>query len=256
MVRAKEKCKVQCKKMLVAVVTTMVMLFLTGCFVFEPFTRSATAKRELKEKYGESFVVHSVRDKYGGFVATCSPSRDESICFEAVLSEDGEYMRDEYVQGIISKQLQDELTPTIQEISVDCWVEPIVFYNEVSVNNIEDITIEKYIAQVEEQLILIKIFINKDGMNNLSYEEEYHLLRNQFIENFDIEPGVMIYFVNSDIVNKSKTFFEENSSSSGQIDNYLQNEKYVGFGYKNGTIDITLDEYISAREKVNIESTN
>ncbi len=71
-----------------------------------------------------------MRDEYGGFVAACSSLRDESICFEVVLSEDGEYMWDEYVQGIISKKLKDELTPIIQEISDDCWVKSIVFINK------------------------------------------------------------------------------------------------------------------------------
>ncbi len=239
----------QYKRVFIMTVIIMATFILTGCYIFEPITRPATAKRELKEKYGESFVVHRFWDYSGGFKALCSPSDSEDICFEAILSDDGEYMRDEYVQEIVSSQLQEKVTPIIQRISANCWIEPIVFYDETSFTNADDVTIESYLEQVETPECLMCIYIDKDELQNLTVEEEFEIFEQIIPNEIALLDVISIYFMDSDDIKRAEEYFESNRHITTQLHMITGRESDIGLVYKEGHITNAYEDYYNKRLK-------
>jgi len=120
-------------KLLIGFINLMSLLSLSGCSL--PPSESQLKKNAtklLEEKYGEEFVVNKIWGKRGAtFDASCSPKSDKSIVFEGFYPNSGEgNFKDEYVEGLVSKELEEKIKPYIQKISDDCLVKPLVFLYE------------------------------------------------------------------------------------------------------------------------------
>lgn len=165
------------------------------------------AGKVLSEKYGERIIAKNAKAKFSGFSVVCYPVRDKDVSFQAVILDDGAYLRDEYVQGVISKELRTQIEPIIKELTSDFWVDPIVYYAETNYESINDVTLENYLEQIEHPKCNINIFVNKKRLKDLSLEEEYRLYEEK-ISNIDHFFGtVYVFYVNHSIVETKKAHF-------------------------------------------------
>ena len=198
--------------MVVFIVFLTIIFCLCILFIIVPtvnrlVTQPNIAEQVLEEKYGEKFIAKDVKGKFSGFSAICCPERDQTIHFEAVVIDDGAYLRDEYVQGVISKELKTQINPIVQKITSDFWVEPIVYYAETNYDSINDVTIENYLEQVEHPKCNINIYVNKDLLKDLTLEEEYQLFEEK-IPNIDHFFGtVYVFYTEHFVIFKKKLNF-------------------------------------------------
>ncbi len=167
--------------MLLTIISCMLM---TGCgswknYIHTESSLKRTAETAMKDKYEEEFVIHNVRTAtQTTFYAICSPKNDEEVVFEAQIYKDGRgVFEDEYVQGIVAKQVSEKLADDLKEISKEYVIKPHVFYEECVFDNLGEVTIESYITQVGHLHCYYVILINEEQINEVDYRREYNILK-------------------------------------------------------------------------------
>jgi len=244
----------------VASVLLLLSLLLTGCsgnvknYVHTDSSLKREAADALEEKYDEEFVIHDVWTmSQTMFYATCSPEDEQDIVFEAKVYKDGRGVySDEYIQGAVSKQLESRVQPRVEEVFGECFVKitfaivekPLDYYNGVS--------IEEYFELYEDEHLYVQIFVNAEKIQNSSnnMSREYECLSYLFKEEGIMEGGGTCYFVNTEEMNACKDYFITDSKERSGSEPF-QGLQYFWFGYDEGVINRSFEDYIEVREEIN-----
>ncbi len=211
------------------------------------------AEEALEEKYGEEFIVHDVWSKSPhDFYATCSPKANEEVVFKAVLwKDDGEIEYDEYVQGIVARQISDKLESELQEYFGGCVVRTHVFYEpDLLFDNVLNVSLKDYANETEE-CCLVEIYFEEDyGFIDKEYEYFSVFLQNQIINKEIPEIAVGVYKTDKDSVDWCREYFKTHSEGYSEYTDKRSGWKKMSFGYLENHINETYEEYKKQREEM------
>ncbi len=244
-------------------ILSLLSITLTGCGEWVQYFYSEAhceriAKKCLKEYFGEDFVVKGMYSQYWKqFNAYCSPVRDESIIFEAKFSKSGYLIYEHYLEGIISKQIEDVLHEHIDSI----WKGTLIIVNTGRDNNVaikyrkhpQEMTIEEYMSIHEnDHGTVVDIFIPEESFESSNIDIEYNLWKNT-IEGVVKERKIPRFSVSLWVVDNSQMnyinslFSKQNRYDSLQLKKF--GSKTTSFGYYWNTLDLKLsyEEYSKAR---------
>jgi len=122
---------------------------------------------------------------------------------------------------------------------------------DTNFTNKKDVTLEKYVDQVENAQCYYIIIINKDELKNISIDEEYKILLETSPNNCLIgDVAVALYFVNGNVLDQCKEYFKTNSNTDSEFNDIVGGKRDIGFGYINNKININLEEYSKLRQEV------
>lgn len=235
----------------------LLSIVLTGCnewmnYIHTDAGLMRRGRRLLREKYDEEFVIYDVwNEGQKSFFAVCSPKNNPEVVFEAKIRKDGSKIwRDEYVQGIVGVEIKKKLLPEIQEISDSCVVRPMLFYHEGEFENVQTVTIEEYKETIGEIDCYYVIMINKEQLKTNNYEEEYEIFKNISSTKWEKDFAIALYFVDAETIGVTKEYFETHCDITGKFEDIEKNIKLIGLGYKDASINITLEEYEAMRAEV------
>ena len=166
----------------VLILVVLIILTLTaGCK--RPMTTSAREKRLkelLKDKYGEDFEI---RELYvtGKVDAWCYPVNDPTMIIkvDTTLNMD-EIGMDNYIQSIICRQIDNELTPGFQQVFKGCYLSSNNDYGNTNdyydyYNSINMKSFAQYVQKKgSKDYYTIAVFIDIDSIssNNVLFEYE------------------------------------------------------------------------------------
>jgi hypothetical protein len=241
------------KLLLIGVMIISINMNLMGCgFSSNKESETAHAKRLLSEKYGEEFEVLDTWPYGAAYYAICSPISDREIIFQSIFNLGDDDFRDEYPQGIVSKQLKEIIEPKMKEVFQECFVHPVIFYSKNNFNRKEDVTIESYVNSVNEPSSLYIIAINKDVYKGDDYKKEYKKLTE--ITSVSAKTGIGttggIYFLPSDLYTKFCDYYKKKIYQTGSFDDIVKGYSEIGFAFKDNKLNKSEDEYIKLREEV------
>lgn len=261
------------RKIRVQVVSVLLLLILllTGCssevknYVHTDIGLKNEAENALQEKYDEAFVIKAVwTESQTTFHAICAPTKDESIVFEAEIYKDGRGVYDdEYIQALVADQIEDRMQNKVGNIFEDCYVVAHFYGSTPSLEELmesvdepksleyfKNMTVEEYYALDSDVRLGIKIFVNN---SNLKYDEETVLEEFKcFARLFEDEPmqnaGFSGYCVDEDTMNECKEYFLKESKARGTFDEIIIGAEEFGFGFNDGIINVTFEEYYAERK--------
>lgn len=154
------------------------------------------------------------------------------------------------MQGIVSKQIQEQLSPIIQELSKECFIRPFLFYKEISYENMDTITMENY---CDDDLGIhgsVKIYLNKDEMGENDIYEEYRVFKDIIPEDMPYIDVICLYYVDTKTLEEINVFFEEHENKNHGIDEIVPEDNDLVFHYKEGNISMSYEEYCERRQEI------
>ena len=175
---------------------------------------------ELKEKYGEEFVVKKMYKTGATYytssdlLAACSPKSDESIVFEVEVDLIGDkenhkrILYDTYIQSIVGREMrtiaEQILSKYVDNFAVEVYVWGIPSAYDSGIRSADEATIENHTNAIPEKngsTIWIAFDINEFN-SDFERTEEYV---KEIIDEYYLTNGVFsCYFVSSDIVEDCK----------------------------------------------------
>jgi len=205
------------------------------------------------------------------FEAMCSPKNDKDVVFEIALFKDGTGMyRDEYMQGIVSKQLSERVQAKLQKVfGNDCYVKANFYGGLPTVEDLmelhggkasvkdclKNLTVEEYYKLDEAPYLALWIMVDKEKLDDSEEKirAEYECLSTLF----DNEPmqnaGCGCYFMDEDILEQSKNYLQKKDSATEKFRNIMEEEaSEFGFGYNDGAINKNFEDYNEIRKEVGI----
>ena len=232
------------------IVLLLILINLSGCFLTDPFVRPVVSRMELKKKYGEDFKIINYWNDRGGFDAMCSPVNDENIVFLSKFYSDGELIGDRYVNGIVSKQIQERLMPILQDISKKIYIQPVLLYKDLQYENMSTVTIENYSEYMGNKRGSLKLFLIKDELMGLDPEEEYNLYKKIVTDEVPCIDAISIYMIEEDELDDVIQFYQNNESIEDEIDAIVSQDKMIHFYYGDDGINTTYEEYYKQRQEI------
>lgn len=219
------------------------------------------AAKSLEKKYGEKFIIHDVWGKnLEQFFADCSPKENPDVIFRADIYKNGKGVSDDgYTQGIVAKELNDILQDDFQALFPGCYTRVGVpsYYNEPEFENPTEVTLKEYMPYINFGIMGYHIFIPIEDASSSSISDEYDYLENTLSQH--IKEGtipmvaVFMYFVDEEMMEKCKEYYQTNSSTGSAFEKLLDGYVQISFGFPDGNINITYDEYAEKRGKVDDE---
>ncbi len=252
-------------------VLLLLCLLLSGCGSWKNyFHTEESLKREaakaLREKYDEEFVIHDAWSRSQTiFYVTCSPKNDMEVVFEAEVYKDGRGLRkDEYLQGVVSKQVSEKIQMKLKEVFGDNYYIKTHFYGDPptidefienyegeapSLDYLKNITVEEYYKMDQEPLLAVWIIINKEKLDYSENEawKEYDVFSKLFETEVMKNAGFSGYFVDKSTFNECKNYFQKDNKARGRFDAIVENAIEFGFGINEGNINISFEEYNKIR---------
>ncbi|MDE7251326.1 MAG: hypothetical protein K2O32_00065 [Acetatifactor sp.] len=215
-------------------------------------------KRVLREKYGEEFIVHDVYSKASHeYFADCSPTSNEEIVFQAAVWKDGSgVVYDEYVEGIVARELEKEMEEELQKYYDSFFVKVYLSggydARHAEVNSVQDITMEEYVKRFNPLRCRIDIGIDAEEGND-HFEEEYAFYESvqEKISNQKCPPLYVGYYnMDEELQEWCNDFFTYNAGAY-----YTYTHKRAecnGMEYECTVegISITYDEFKTMREEL------
>ena len=239
----------------------LLCLLLSGCrrslkdYLYTESGLKQEAEKDLEEKYDEEFVIHNAWwSSPGMYTATCSPKSDMEVVFETrgFMDERGVY-KDEYLQGVVANQVRDRLQPKIQKIFEDCYVKVTFTFVNPSFDCYEGVTVEDYYEMYENDVsFYLQIFVNKEDLHydEKKAREEFDCFAKLLDGEIMKEMGCRCYFVDKSTLSECRTYFQQNSKSSGEYDDIVEDKAYFGFGFLEGKINKTFKDYEKIRKEI------
>lgn len=254
--RAKRNARMR-KQMLAAAVLLGACLLLAGCA-----TREEVAKKILKERYGEEFVVHKTWSS-GGSYATCSPKNNRDVVFEVSFSkDDGKIRNDRYVNAVVSLRISKKLEEELQEYFPGCYVHSNGNYGDhdryLSFSDIQSVTPEMYTERYPEERFTVSVYVEKEKLRQDTIGEEYQyfseILQEEMEEGMIPELTILFYYVDARQQSQIRQYFLTHDWANGDAEykdiiegNFDWGICYVDYGCPIGKIDITYEEYEKLR---------
>ena len=251
------------KKVIVAIISLSFLLTLSGCKMFSYWggmTRNQCEKyvtEQLKEKYNEEFtVVKFFKSGNGKLEGVCVPKRDERLPFEVELNPhtvvDGYEFRDAYIQGIVRKEMLDEINNVLSKhfknYAVDLEVRGLLPCYDSGITDASKASIEAYTEAVPEEntVFLWMAFDENEVEKN---REKIEPILDECSVNFHKSNIVWdCHFVNEETMQECKRSIAENNTEFiwdiGTSLSVLLNQNKPVYHYyysqKNGNPGITL----------------
>ena len=227
------------------------------------------AAKALKEKYDEEFEIYYAWPRAQTiFYVTCSPKSDMDIVFEAEVYKDGSGVRkDEYLQGVVSKQLSERIQAKLQGVfGDDCYVKAHFYADPPTIDELMEtyegeapsydyfkkLTVEEYYQLIEKPYLAIWIFVNKENLDGSEeqIEEEYECLSKLFDNEPMKEAGVSCYFVDENTLNECQEYLKKDNKTRGDFEYMVEDVIEFGFGFDYGDIRESFEEYNEIRKEV------
>lgn len=225
-------------------------------FIYTEESGIEMAKKALRKRYGEEFIVHNVWSEASNkFYVDCSPVSNEEVVFEAALWKDGSgIMFDEYIQGVIARKVSDRFQEELGQIFDDCYVHSAVppYGVTLKVDNVHDTTIEQYVEKDKEEYgvagpWVICIFINLEREQEGDVERAYDYFKQVGSELIRKEQTPDIYFdiygVDEETRNWCENYFSVNATERDEFTSMEAKNPYFSIRYKKGKIKQTFEEY-------------
>lgn len=254
--RAKRNARMR-KQMLAAAVLLGACLLLAGCA-----TREEVAKKILKERYGEEFVVHKTWSS-GGSYATCSPKNNRDVVFEVSFSkDDGKIRNDRYVNAVVSLRISKKLEEELQEYFPGCYVHSNGNYGDrdryLSFSDIQSVTPKMYTERYPEESFTVSVYVEKEKLRQDTIGEEYQYFSETLLE--EMEEGLLpditahFYYVDAEQQSQIRQYFltHDWENGNGEYNDIIRGAYDWGFAYSdygrpNGKINKTYEEYEELR---------
>ncbi|MCM1326205.1 MAG: hypothetical protein NC243_02835 [Lachnoclostridium sp.] len=252
-----------CKKMKKAVTIILLLatsILLTGCgsdlksFFLSDASMKRMAKEDLKERYGEEFVVHEVWSlSWHTYAATCSPKADDRVVFEIGAYKDGTGIYSEnYGKSVVAAQISQKLEEELQEYFPNCYVNTYVSIQTgyLNVDNVRDLTMEEYAERCLRERCCVDVYVDKEALRDESIANEYQYfsetlqgeIKTGKIPNIDI---VEIYYMDADQLQNCRKYFKENCQ--GNSSEVAEGCYEFWFGYSYEKVSKTYEEYEEMR---------
>lgn len=261
--------------LLVLIDLLLFCLFLSGCnkkmknYFYTESSLKRVAAKTLKKKYGEEFEIYYAwpRDQTI-FYVTCSPKRDMDVVFEAQIYKDGSgIFDDEYLQGVVSKQLSERIQAKLQGVfGDDCYVKAHFYGDPPTIDELMEtyegeapsydyfkkLTVEEYYQLVEDPYLAIWIFVNKEHLDDGEEQirEEFECLSQLFVNEPMKEAGASCYFVDENMLNECQEYLKKDSKARGDFKYMVEDVIEFGFGFDYGDIRESFEEYNEVRKEV------
>ena len=148
----------------------------------------------LEEKYGETFEVKKVGQRWGTLVkdtfkAIVAPTSDPTLVFEATVDKEGSYIMDGYMTEIALRNIKTILDKDIQNVFQDAFVEINSGIQIFEV--VDDLSAESFVINYPKALFAAYIYIPEEKLN---------------LQNFDTIKTVIEAFQNSIQLNEVNLF--------------------------------------------------
>jgi hypothetical protein len=243
------------KRASLLIIAMISILGISGCmnWNFNHEDRAEIAKELLKKKYKEDFTIFTSGEGYGSltgntFKVVAAPTRDKSLKFEATVHNEGAYIIDEYVQALMEKQMDQLVSDKAKDLAGHFFVKTYIDYDDIKFTNRESVSLEKYIQQKPNVNIVITLILDKDSLKNTDPEKEYEALADLFANTLPLDGALDLYFANSDIVQKSKEYFNKNAESYDDFEKMMSTSLNILIGITEGNLTISTSEYIQKRQ--------
>ncbi len=216
-----------CKGIRKAVAAALLLaagLLLTGCssdlknFFRSDDSMKRMAKEDLKERYGEEFVVHKVWGRsMDSYAATCSPKEDGRVVFEIGAFKDGTGIYSEnYGKSAVAAKISQKLEEELQEYFPGCYVytSADMQIGYLNADNVRDITLEEYAERCPREKFSVHVYVDKGALKDDSIEAEYRYFSETLLG--EIKAGkipyispVYIHYVDAKQLQICKEYFKE-----------------------------------------------
>ena len=246
--------------LLSVIVLLLFCLLLSSCsknlknYFYTEESLKRVAAKALKVKYDEEFEIYDAWvESPSTFHVICWPHYDVDIIFEAEVYKDGSGVyEDEYVKAIVSKQISELLQLKLQKVFEECYVKVSFSWYRPSIDYFKGVTVEDYYREHEDASFYLQIFVNEE---NLIYDEdkvleEFECLSSLLDDELMREAGCRCYFVDENTLNECKEYFQQDSKARGNFDYIIDDKAYFGFGFLEGKINKTFEEYNEIRKEV------
>ena len=167
-------------KLFILILVAIIPFIFWGCGTMSNGQREKRLKELLRNKYGEDFEI---RELYvtGKVDAWCYPVNDPTMIIkvDTTLNMD-EIGMDNYIQSIICRQIDNELTPSFQQVFKGCYLSSHNFYGNTNdyydyYNSINMKSFAQYVQKKgSKDCYTISVFIDIDSIssNNVLFEYE------------------------------------------------------------------------------------
>lgn len=219
-------------------------------FHWEP--KAVTARRALKEKYGQDFFIWETwyDTSVGSFYASCSPQENRWVVFEAEISDDGnDYIYgDNYVESVVAADIAQKLEGDLQEFFPGCYVH-VENYNMESYLSFGaplQVSPEMYAERFPAENFGVDICVDISELQQDTIEEEYRYFSETLQEQMELgnlpDLTIGIYYMNAKQIQSVKQHFRTHSHAYYQGHDISSSFDF-GFGYPNGYVNKTYEKY-------------
>lgn len=240
------------------VAVVLLVFLLIGYFLFgTEINREKHTKQLLSEKYGEEFEVLDTWSNGGNaYFALCYPTADRDLLFEASFNLKSKKFRDEYPQSIVSKELKTIVTPKLNNIFGECYSCPFIGSVDSKITNKSDVTIENFVIKTKSYdgpSSFYNIAVNCNKLFSDDFTKEYESLTQclREMEEIGFDSVFHIYFLPEKSYFNFIEYYKTHYQVRGSFDEIIKGSVEIGFGYRDGKLNITEDEYIELRKEVN-----
>jgi hypothetical protein len=240
------------RKLVSFILIIFLALGVIGCSIFGP-GRDDIAKKLLKEKYNEEFDIFSSGEGYGilpydTFKVVAAPKGNKDLLFEAKIEKEGAWMIDEYVEVLVEDEIKQIASGKISELKDDFFIKVYIDYADTKFKNKESVSLESFISEYPDSLILITLLLDKSGMANIGAEKEYQFYQKLFSESLPINGALEIYYTDGTVLQEAKEYFKENAETYYGFEKKLEGYQDNGFGINAGQLNVSLDQFKAERQ--------
>lgn len=208
------------KKWWIPILTILVFTVITGC-VRTGLSKEAIAKRGLKAKYNEEFIVHEINGSGLDWEATVSPVKSPQIVFKAKFLSDGSVESDGYFHayaGYMFKQILEEDIKSffpdsyirIERVSLRWEGDSSMDFRDMSIDNILKNSV---VLDGAYSGCFMDVYVNKDIGSTKNFSDEYEFFTStvdQYIEEGKMIPlTVSFYWIDEDALNRIEKYFSK-----------------------------------------------
>ena len=148
--------------------------------------------------------------------------------------------------------MEEKLQPKMEEVFGECFVKVTFTFVGQACDYYEGVTIEEYYKLYEDVYPYIQIFVNMEGQDYSKEEsmQEFEILSQLYDMEFIEGAGCRCYFLNKESMSACREYFKEDSCERGGSE-VFENLQYFGFGFNEGIINKTFEEYDEVRKEIN-----
>jgi hypothetical protein len=233
-------------------IVTLSILNLLGCGYLDKDT-AKTIEAKLHEKYGNSFAVTSIGNRYGTgsndtVTAFCQSDEDDSFSFTVKMISDKTLLFDDYVERSVCTKISQMIEDSFVINSVKVFAFVSVFGGNKSESNDASITIDEYISSCNPSGFSADIIL-EDSCISSNLNNAVITIYNSFVEIKNRYPRLIMgtelrFLPSSQFENCGKALMEEARISNTWFNDYEITQEII-FGISEIGLSGTYDELFS-----------